>query len=735
MMQKRQGTVLLASAILVLTASIGGTLGCGSGEAEESTRTLRSTAIAGATPSSTRSPTAEIRPTAATVPSPTPSPTASPSATPVPTATPTATASPTPTPRPNAAARAGPDKDAARGAPVSLNGSGSTDPDNERLTYTWTQVFGPDVTDGVGVLKGATPLFTAPDRAGTVVFELRVNDGHGDSPPDTVQINVMEHTDAAIFVDGDRGSDEAGDGSRAMPYATISYAINRVRGPNQDIYVMTRGDGQAYVEEDTLRPQTSISLYGGFDAGWVRDVLNNKTKLNGPARAVDYGAVHEDAWFSGFELTAAAADDPGENVFGVVSKSGSATLYVEDNVIVAGDAGDADVGVPAGSSYGVFLAGLEHAVVSRNLIIAGNGGAGHVGAKGADGAPAKSNGANGSGYRGGAGGKGGVSTANGGAGGNGGRGLVPQDGKAGGGIGGGVGDKVGAGRVGDGQGGAGGAGGNGGVGGLGIGALSPNGLLEGLPGSIGSRAGDGVGGGGGGGGAGGVGLDGGGGGGGGGGGQGGAGGLGGTGGGASIGVLLFGVGSAIIEDNEITSGSGGRGGNGGAVGTGGKGTKGGVGAPNVCSFLGCSVGRSGDGGEGGGGGSGGVGGQGGAGGGGPSYGILVGPKVAPVIRRSSITSGTGGNGGIGGAAGLGGSPGGSGGSTGGSGGCCAFLLETAGTAGSGGQGGWSYAVMDIDPFDGFAPSLSDNTLAHGAAGGGGAINGPPGEAGETNFSR
>ncbi|MGH2543888.1 MAG: hypothetical protein ACRDIB_13885, partial [Ardenticatenaceae bacterium] len=159
----------------------------------------------------------------------------------------------------------------------------------------------------------------------------------------------------------------------------------------------------------------------------------------------------------------------------------------------------------------------------------------------------------------------------------------------------------------------------------------------------------------------------------------------------------------------------------------------GVGAPNVCSFLGCEVGRSGDGGEGGGGGSGGIGGQGGGGAGGPSYGVLVGPGVAPLIRNNAIASGDGGSGGIGSVAGLGGSPGGSGGSTGGSGGCCAFLVETAGIPGTGASGGFSYAIFDWDTNDNATPSLSDNTLTPGNPGQGAAINGAPGDFGETNF--
>ena len=585
--------------------------------------------------------------------------------TPIPTAT--ATPAPTATPTPNGIARAGPDKDAEKGAPVTLNGSASSDPDDDPLRFTWTQIFGPDVTDGVGFLRGATPLFTAPDEVSTVVLALRVNDGHGDSRSDLVQINVMEHTDTAFFVDGDNGSDDTGDGSRESPYATISWAINSIQGPNYDLYVVTRTNSASYVETQTLHPQTTISVYGGYDSGWVRDVVNNKTKLSGASLAVQFGPSNEDAWFSGFEVTAADASEPAQDAVGLLAKAGTATLYIEDNIIMSGDVLGPSQGVPAGSSYGVSLANLEQVVLRRNTIIAGNGGSGITGSKGTDGKNATTNGSNGSGYNGGAGGKGGVSSANGGKGGDGGRGLLPQDGKSGGGVGGGIGDKVGEGRVGDGGGGKGGKGGHGGAGGTGRGMLSSVGFFVPSDGSNGLVGGNGAGGGGGGGGAGGVGLDGGGGGGGGGGGQGGGGGKSSPGGGASIGVLLFNVSAAVVEDNEITANNGGRGGNGGAGGTGGRGTSGKVGAPNVCSFLGCEVGRSGDGGEGGGGGSGGIGGQSGGGAGGPSYGILVGPDITPAIKNNLVRSGSGGNGGIGGAAGLGGSPGGSGGSTGGGG--------------------------------------------------------------------
>ena len=86
-------------------------------------------------------------------------------------------------------ARAGPDQLVFIGSTVTLNGTGSTDPEGQPLTYVWHQVQGPTVNGG-NDLTGPTPSFTAPLIPDRVEFQLRVSDGDFTSGPDRVRIDV-----------------------------------------------------------------------------------------------------------------------------------------------------------------------------------------------------------------------------------------------------------------------------------------------------------------------------------------------------------------------------------------------------------------------------------------------------------------------------------------------------------------------------------------------------------------
>jgi hypothetical protein len=101
---------------------------------------------------------------------------------------------PTPTP-PNTSptASAGPDQTVSGGSTVSLNGSGSSDPDGDPLTYQWQQTLGtPTVT--LNNATSAIASFTAPNQDTTLTFQLTVNDGHGGTASDETVVTVMTTT-------------------------------------------------------------------------------------------------------------------------------------------------------------------------------------------------------------------------------------------------------------------------------------------------------------------------------------------------------------------------------------------------------------------------------------------------------------------------------------------------------------------------------------------------------------
>lgn len=94
-------------------------------------------------------------------------------------------------------ASAGSDQTVKSDNTVTLNGSGSSDPDYGIPLFSWTQTEGDsvDLDDATSV----TPSFTAPavddDNKKTLTFQLQVTDNGGLTSTDTVQITVEKNDD------------------------------------------------------------------------------------------------------------------------------------------------------------------------------------------------------------------------------------------------------------------------------------------------------------------------------------------------------------------------------------------------------------------------------------------------------------------------------------------------------------------------------------------------------------
>jgi len=89
-------------------------------------------------------------------------------------------------------ADAGPTQTVNGGAVVTLDGSLSSDPDGDPITYSWTQYSGIPVT--LSNANTAHPTFTAPfyNPSTTLRFQLIVNDGTRNSDPSFVNIVVSQ---------------------------------------------------------------------------------------------------------------------------------------------------------------------------------------------------------------------------------------------------------------------------------------------------------------------------------------------------------------------------------------------------------------------------------------------------------------------------------------------------------------------------------------------------------------
>lgn len=97
-------------------------------------------------------------------------------------------------------ANAGPDQTALVGNTVTLDGNGSSDADNDALTFQWSLIAKPEGSAAVLANPDQAQSSFVPDLPGDYLAQLIVNDGQLDSDPDTamVKIEVAEPTEPVI---------------------------------------------------------------------------------------------------------------------------------------------------------------------------------------------------------------------------------------------------------------------------------------------------------------------------------------------------------------------------------------------------------------------------------------------------------------------------------------------------------------------------------------------------------
>jgi hypothetical protein len=104
-------------------------------------------------------------------------------------------------------ADAGPDQSVNEGATVTLDGTGSSDPDGDPITYQWSGPAGITLSS----TTASQPAFTAPevDEDTDYTFTLIVNDGTEDSTPDQITVTVKDVVEENQPPVADAGADQS----------------------------------------------------------------------------------------------------------------------------------------------------------------------------------------------------------------------------------------------------------------------------------------------------------------------------------------------------------------------------------------------------------------------------------------------------------------------------------------------------------------------------------------------
>jgi hypothetical protein len=118
-------------------------------------------------------------------------------------------------------ANAGPDQSGVAGQLVTLDGSGSSDPDGDAMTFLWTLAAPAGSTAGLAGATTSHPTFTS-DLPGTYTATLTVSDGRGGVGTDSVVVSVVS---ATAFAEQQAAS--ALDAVRALPSASVTNRIDQ----------------------------------------------------------------------------------------------------------------------------------------------------------------------------------------------------------------------------------------------------------------------------------------------------------------------------------------------------------------------------------------------------------------------------------------------------------------------------------------------------------------------------
>ncbi len=163
-------------------------------------------------------------------------------------------------------ANAGPDQTLEQsyyqGAKVTLNGSGSSDPDGDILTYTWVWAG--------GTASGINPVISLP--LGKTVVTLTVNDPDGSKSLDTVEITIKDTTAPSLEIPADITIEQS---DLAGTYVKLNAAAKDICDSN--IEITSSNPGNIFPLGKTTVILTAIDDSGNSTSGSTSVTVTDTT--------------------------------------------------------------------------------------------------------------------------------------------------------------------------------------------------------------------------------------------------------------------------------------------------------------------------------------------------------------------------------------------------------------------------------------------------------------------------
>jgi len=170
---------------------------------------------------------------------------------------------------------------------VTLDGSGSSDPEAAALTYAWsvTSVTGGEIVVGDISLSSTTvvgPTFTAPNALADyiVTFSLTVSDGTNTSVADTVDVTITCDNDAPTLTTVNTLAGATEDTDYSITYATLLAAANEADVDSSPISFRVEAVSTGTLKEGGADVTEGVSLLSVGETWVWKGVSNANGTLN-----------------------------------------------------------------------------------------------------------------------------------------------------------------------------------------------------------------------------------------------------------------------------------------------------------------------------------------------------------------------------------------------------------------------------------------------------------------------